>query len=140
MNVLNIIRLVLKVKKRMEEQSKFEAKILNHMRRGRTASGRVGAKVSPTGENPNNHAWITIFLNRAYDAVLSKTEFLSYEVEYLELAHDYDEAADDYDRYYVRKEIFYNIEGELALELVVSKWLSNVGILAPAANIGHPVF
>lgn len=124
----------------MEEQSNFDPKILNQMRRGRTSDGRVGAKVLPTGENSNNHAWVTVLLNKAYDSVLSKTYFVSYEVEYLELAHDYNEYADDYDRYYVRKEVFYNIEGELALEAVIRKWLPNVGDLAPAANIGHPVF
>jgi len=127
----------------MENQSNIDFKILNQLRHGKMADGKVGAKVSPTGSNPNNQAWITVRMNKGADCRGSITRyyFLSYQIEYTEFRADYDEELHglDWDYFLVRTEIFHNIKDEVELEKLLGKWLKDVNTLKPVANIEHPM-
>ncbi len=126
----------------MAEKTKINFKILNHLKNGRTADGKVGAKVLATGDHPNNKAWITVEMIKGADCTTQITTyyFLSYEIEYLEFDERYDEELHgyDWDYYLVRTEKYYNIKNEIELEQLLSKWLNDVNDLKPVSNIELP--
>jgi hypothetical protein len=126
----------------MTQRTNIDFKILNQLKNGRTADGKVGAKVKPTGDNPNNKAWITVVMKKGVDCKdeITRYYFLNYEIEYLELDEEYDEEIHgyDWDLFLVRTEICHNIKDELELERILGKWLNNVNELKPASNIEHP--
>jgi hypothetical protein len=104
----------------------------------------VGAKVKPTGDNPNNKAWITVVMKKGADfsAAIAKYPFLNYEIEYLEFDEKYEEEKHgyDWDLFLVRTETHHNIKDETELERILGKWLDNVNDLQPVANIQHLTF
>jgi len=128
----------------MEPKSNIDFKILNQLKNGRTADGKVGAKVAATGDNPNNKAWITVVMRKGADCTqaITKYYFLSYEIEYLEFDEKYKEEINgyDWDLFLVRTEKFYNIKNEIELEKLLGKWLKDVNHLKPVANIELPNF
>ncbi|RAK63855.1 hypothetical protein DLM85_20110 [Hymenobacter edaphi] len=65
---------------------------------------------------------------------------LGYEVEYGELRadHDEDQHGFDYDLFYVRREIFYDLKDEDALNQALHRWLSDLHQLRPLANTDYP--
>lgn len=128
----------------MKEETTVSYKILNQLRNGRTHDGRVGARVEPTGDNPQNQAWISVVMKKGADCrgTIIKDYFLSYEVEYVELDENFAENKydNDWDYHLVRTETFYNIGNEVELEKILRKWLPDMGSLKPVANIEHPYF
>ncbi len=122
----------------------IDFKILNQLKNGRTADGMVGAKVAANGDNPNNKAWITVVMRKGadYSATVTKHYFLNYEIEYLEFDEKYNENDNgyDWDLFLVRTEKYYNIKDEKDLERILLKWLENVNVLEPIANIELPNF
>ncbi|GAB3831336.1 hypothetical protein [Hymenobacter jeollabukensis] len=118
------------------------ASILAQLHYGRTANGAVGCRVLPTGDNPDNQAWLKVIARKAVDARVNPPHetVWGYEVEYLELRADYDEDQHgfDYDLFYVRREIYYNLKDEAALIHVVRRWLSDLQQLRPLANTDYP--
>jgi len=128
----------------MEKKTEISFKILNQLKNGRTNDGRIGARVKPTGSNPNNQAWITVVMKKGADCreAITKYYFLSYEITYLELDEKFDiEMWDnDWDYHIVRTEIFHNIKDEIELEKLLGKWLQNMNELKPAHKIGHPYY
>jgi len=127
---------------RNKKETNIDFKILNQLKNGKTANGMVGAKVSPTGDNPNNKAWITVIMQKLADCrgPITKYTFLNYELEYLEFDERYDEetCGYDWDLFLIRTEKFYNIKDELELEKLLGKWLENVNSLKPVSNIELP--
>ncbi|WP_157637743.1 hypothetical protein [Flexithrix dorotheae] len=117
---------------------------MNQLKNGRTANGMVGAKVSATGQNPNNKAWITVLMIKGADCreEITKFYFLNYEVEYLEFDEKYNEEihGNDWDLFLIRTEKYYNIKDEIALENILRIWLDDVNRLKPVANIELPNF
>ena len=124
--------------------TKIDFKILNQLKNGKTADGMVGAKVASTGNNPNNKAWITVVMRKGADCRESVTNhyFLNYEVEYWEFDEKYNEEDNgfNWDLFLVRTEKYYNIKNEIELERILLKWLENVNVLEPIANIELPNF
>lgn len=127
----------------------LDPKILNQLKHGRTADGKVGAKVTPTEDNPSNQAWITVVMRKAADftGAIAKYHFLNYEIEYVEFDEKYNEELHglDWDMFMVRTETFHNIKDEsdpiaIGLVRILGKWLANVNDLQPFANIGHPTY
>ncbi len=122
----------------------IDFKILNQLKNGRTADGMVGAKVAANGDNPNNKAWITVVMRKGadYSENVRKHYFLNYEIEYLEFDEKYNENDNgyDWDLFLVRTEKYYNIKDEKDLERILLKWLENVNVLEPIANIELPNF
>ncbi len=122
----------------------IDFKILNQLKHGKTADGMVGAKVVANGDNLNNKAWITVVMKKGadYRESVTKYYFLNYEIEYLEFDEKYNEEdnAYDWDLFLVRTEKYYNIKDDKDLERILLKWLENVNILEPVANIELPNF
>jgi len=126
----------------MKKLSNIDFKILNQLKNGRTADGMVGAKIAATGDNPNNKAWITVVMRKGADCseAITKYYFLNYEIEYLEFDEKYEEEVNgfDWDLFLVRTEKFYNIKDEIELEKILGRWLEDVNVLKPVANIELP--
>lgn len=126
----------------MDPKTTIPFKILNHLRYGKTALGKVGAVVKPTGGYPDNQAWITVVMKNAVELVngYPKPGFLNYEVEYMEFKAEYNEELYGYhwDLFLVRTETYHNIKDEWALEQILSKWLNDMSQLQPVARISHP--
>ena len=123
---------------------KLNEKILNQLRYGKSSSGRVGCKVSATGDNKNNHAWISIQMIKGADlsTEIIKEWFIAYEVEYIELDEKYNEEeyGMDVDLLLLRKEHFYNIKNVGELERTLRKWIDDFSIIEPISNVGHPIY
>lgn len=126
----------------MTDSSKIPFRIINQLKNGRTQDGMVGAKVKATGDNPNNHCWLTIIEKKWFDSSKSRYSFLSYEVEYLELREEYNEEEHgyDYDEFYVKRETYYNIKNQEELVSLLKRWLDEFTLLKPVAHINHPIF
>ncbi len=124
-------------------RSNISFKILNQLKNGRTADGKVGAKVNPTGDNPDNFAWITVEMIKGADCrkPIVRYYFLHYEIVYVEFRADYIEEIHgyDWDQFLVRTETYHNIKDEMELEQLLGKWLDDVNTLRPMANIDHPM-
>ncbi len=106
---------------------------------GKSHNGMVGAKVKATGDNANNPAWIVIKPVKKPDYI-SDTIVQNFEVEYLELREDYNEEQHgwDYDYFYVKKEIYYNIQSEIELINLLKTWISDLNNLKHISDIEHP--
>jgi len=117
-------------------------KIINRLKYGKTANGEVGMRVCPTGKNQRNKAWIKIKAIKGADCIaeLGYSYFLCYEVEYIELQETYNADLHGYDAdlFLVKKEIYYNIKDETALEEVLSIWMDDFTQLKHIGNIDYP--
>lgn len=121
---------------------RLNEKILNQLRYGKTSNGRVGCKVCATGNNKNNHAWISIQMIKGTDlsTEIMKEYFIAYEVEYIELDEKYNEEeyGQDVDLCLVRKVHYYNIKDVEELEQILQNWIDDFSIIEPISNVGHP--
>lgn len=120
---------------------KLSEKIINHLAYAKAFDGRVGSKVSATGTNSNNCAWIYIIAKKVYD-VSGESNFICYEVAYSEFKETYNEEEHglDYDLFLVREEFFYNIESIEGVEAILTKWMNDFSCIEPIVNVGHPMY
>lgn len=114
--------------------------LLNGKASRKYLTGPVGVKVSPTGNSPLNHAWISIKANERVDFSSGSGNYVfdNFEVEYLEMNEAYNSDWDDNDHHLVKREIYYNIKTEAALEELLVKWLDDFSTLTHIHNTGYP--
>jgi len=121
---------------------KITDKILNHLKYGKTANGRVGCRVEAI-EDKANKAWISISTKKNYDVRKDPTQetIICYEIEYVELDKSYsEEKGMDFDLFLVKKEMFYNLKDVSKLEETLRRWVRDFSIIEPIANVSHPMF